>query len=73
MPQIPPQPIQFPDYQRILRAQRLEAVLKPWALDMLPTGPVLIETCGVHAGGQESILLEVEGLGSVVFGNTCIS
>lgn len=57
MLQIPPEPIQCPDDQRIARLERLETAGPPWAVRLTTRGQVFVDTTGVHPRRYEGIAL----------------
>src|SRR5712691_10967158 len=65
MLQITPEPIEFPDHERIARQEGLEAGTQTWTVLLATRGEVFVEALGRDAGSQQGIMLEVHGLGAV--------
>jgi hypothetical protein len=58
VPEIPPEPIELPHYQRILWAQGLETCLQPRTCIMATRGKIFIDAVWSHSCGEECVLCD---------------
>jgi len=73
MLQIPPEPIQFPDDQRIARLEGLQTAAQPRAVILPAGGQVCVDTMGIDPRRCQGIALEIEHLGAIPFGDTDVA
>lgn len=69
MAQIAPEPIEFPDDERAVAAQRLQAGIETGPLVEPPRCAVLIDMLGIDAGRDQGIALKVVDLAAVRLGH----
>ena len=65
MAQVAPEPVEFPNNQRVAAPQRLEGGIKPRPVVAPPRGAVLIDVLGRDPGRGERVALEVVDLAAV--------
>jgi hypothetical protein len=66
--QVPPQPVEFPDHQRIPLAYRLQTIFKSRPIVAVARGSIFIEVPGIDTGLAQGITLQIGNLAAIRFG-----
>lgn len=70
---VAPEPVEFPDDEGVAVPERFQARGESGAIIVAAGGVVVVEVGGIDAGGQERVVLEFDGLGSVCFGDAHVA